>query len=159
MLLGDFQHVTVNTWILVTSEAEETCLARLLCGDERRVRSFLVEDAMRILETQDLVMLDQVDVVCLQTPQRLIELFRCLLLCTTVDLGHKKGSFAITIAQCLAHAPFTGAVVVIPTVVHEVDAAINRGTDQANTQLFVDRLEAQVPATEADKRYLHSRAT
>jgi len=34
------------------------------------------------------------------------------------------------------------AIVVVPTVVHEVNAAINCGADNANAELFFDLLEA-----------------
>src|SRR6201999_636552 len=68
-----------------------------------------------------------------------------------VDFGHQENLVAITIAQRLAHAGFAGAIaiVVIPTVVHESQAAINGRAHDANAfRLILDL--ADVRAAQAD---------
>ena len=58
-----FQHVQVDAGILMAGEADITNLPRLPRFDERAVRSILVENAMRVLVSNDLVMLNQIDAV------------------------------------------------------------------------------------------------
>ena len=50
------------------------------------------------------------------------------LLGAAVDLGHQKDLVAVVVLrQCPAHQFFAAAVVVVPTVVHEIDAAVDAG--------------------------------
>src|SRR5262249_50412572 len=42
----------------------------------------------------------------------------------------------VAVAQRLAHLQFAGSIVVVPAVVHEIDAAIDGGADDADT-LFI----------------------
>ena len=60
--------------VLVAGEADVAELARLPRLEERRVGAVVVEDAVRILVADDLVVLDQVDAVGLQAAQGLVEL-------------------------------------------------------------------------------------
>ncbi len=66
-----------------------------------------------------------------------------------VDLGHEEGLLAISVAQRLAHADFAGAAVVVPAVVEEIDAFIERGANDANAFLLV-ALAADVISAQAD---------
>ena len=65
-----------------------------------------------------------------------------LLLRAAVNLGHQESPLAVAVAECFAHTPFALAVVVVPTVVHEVDPAINCGADNAQAEFFANVLEA-----------------
>ena len=65
------------------------------------MRAVLVEDAVRILVAQDLVMLHEIDAVGLQPPQRLVELPRGFLPRAAVDLRHQEDAIAIAVAQRL----------------------------------------------------------
>ena len=50
----------------------------------------------------------------------------------------------------LAHAQLAQALVVVPAVVHEVDAALDRLVHQAQGELLVHVGQAEVPAAEPD---------
>src|SRR5581483_11416337 len=65
-----------------------------------------------------------------------------------VNLGHEKCFLAIAVAQCLSHALFAGAAIVIPAVVEEVDAAVERSANDADGLLLGRR--AKVIAADAD---------
>src|SRR6267378_2469290 len=66
-----------------------------------------------------------------------------------VDFGHEESLLAVAVAQRLAHADFAGPVVVVPAVVEEVDAAVERGADDADRFLFVG-LNPEMPAAQAN---------
>ena len=80
LLPRDLEHVQMDVRVLVPGEADVAELARLPGLDQRRVGAVLVEDAVRILVADDLVVLDQVDAVGLQAAERLVELPRRFLL-------------------------------------------------------------------------------
>ena len=86
-------------------------------------------------------MLDQIDVVDTEATQRFVELFARLLPGSSIDLGHHKRPLAVAVTQRLANAFFTRAIVVVPGVVEEVNAAIEGGTNDANCQLLVNSLQ------------------
>ena len=67
------------------------------------MRTVLVEDPVRILVAQDLVMLNQIDVIHAEAAQRLVQLAHRLPLRSTVDLGHEKSLLAIAVAERLSH--------------------------------------------------------
>src|SRR4029453_2702850 len=49
-----------------------------------------------------------------------------------VDLGHQQDLRAVPVAQRLAHAQLAAAVVIVPAVVHERDAVIDRLANDAD---------------------------
>ena len=53
--------------IFVAGESDVTKLARVAGFNQRSVRAVLVKNAVRIVEADDLVVLDQIDVVDVQT--------------------------------------------------------------------------------------------
>ena len=63
MCAGHFQHVQVDAGILMAGEADIAKLPRLPRFDERAVGTLLVENAMRVFVSNDLVMLNQIDAV------------------------------------------------------------------------------------------------
>ena len=65
--LRNLEHVEVHARILVTGEADVAHLAGLLRCDEGFERAALFENPIRVVEAQDLVELDEVDVVRLQS--------------------------------------------------------------------------------------------
>ena len=89
--------------------------------------------------------------------QRLLDLLGGGLFRAAIDLGHQKGFLAIPVAQSLAHAHFALAVVVVPAVVEEVDAVVERGADDADALLLV-LLHADVISAEADHGNFLARA-
>lgn len=54
---------------------------------------------------------------------------------TTVNFTHQKNLLPIAILKGITHPAVAATVVIIPTVVHEVDAAIDRSADQFDTFL------------------------
>jgi hypothetical protein len=79
------------------------------------------------------VELDQIDHIGLQPPERLLQLKVVSLFGSAIHLSHQENLTAIAVAQGLPHADFTNSVVVVPTVVHEGNAVINRRSHQAHT--------------------------
>ena len=82
--------------------------------------------------------LHQVDVVCLQPGQGLLQLLLSRGAGASVDLGHQESLLAIAIREGFAHALFAGAVVIVPAVVEKIDAPIQGGADDAKSFLFGD---------------------
>src|ERR1700681_4203554 len=104
----------MHPWIFMTGESDIPKLAGLASFDQGGVGAVFGKNAMRIFEANDLVMLNQIDAIDLQTCERFIQLFRRFLLRPTVDLGHHKSPRTVAVAQGLAHASLTGALVIIP---------------------------------------------
>src|SRR6266403_1182737 len=146
-----FEHVQVHRGVLVTGETNEADLAGFLRFEDDFHAATGCEDALRVGHSNDFVELEKIDVVGLEAAERFIELRGGGLPGLAVDFGHEEGLLAIAVAQRLAHADFTVAVVVVPAVVEEVDAAIERGADDADALLFVG-LDTEMPAAEADDR-------
>src|SRR5258708_36902549 len=103
-----------------------------------------------MLEGEGLVVVDEMDGGGLQTFQRFVELPRRFRLRAAVDLRHQEGLRAIAVAERLAHADFARAFVVVPAVVEEVDAAIDGGANDPNAEVFLHRLEPEMPAAETN---------
>ena len=154
----DLVHPEMDHGILVPGEADETDLSRLLRFEHRFHRSALGEDAVRVLHPDDFVDLHQVDVIRLQPQEAFVDLPGRGRLGATVDLGHEEDLLAVAVAQGLAHADLAGAVVVVPAVVHEGDAAVDGAADDPDALGFV-LLSSDVMAAQADGRDLHPRAS
>jgi len=75
-----------------------------------------------------------------------------------INFRHQKDFVAITVTERLPHPYLTHAIVVIPAVVHKVDAIINGGPDDPDALFFV-LLLADVVAPQPDKRYFLTRAS
>ena len=112
--------------------------------------AFGVEDAVRVFEADDLVVLDEVDVVDAEAAEALVDLAGGFLFGAAVDLGHEEGFVAVAVLEGLADAELAASRVVVPGVVEEVDAAVERGADDADAEFFGDGGEAEVPSADAD---------
>ena len=109
-----------------------------LFGFENRLHPALGgEDEFGIVVANHFVELQQIDGVGLQAAQRLVDLAGGAFAGAGVELGHQESFLAVSVAQGLAHADFAGAVVVVPAVVEEVDAFVERGANDANAFLLV----------------------
>ncbi len=97
----------------------------------------------------DLVMLHEIDAVGLEASKRLIQLSRRLDFRPSVDLCHQEDVLPVAIAQRIAHPYFARAVVVIPAVVEEVDAAIDRVANNPDAESFVELFEPEMPSAQA----------
>ena len=117
--------------------------------EERAVRPLLVEDAVRVLVANDLVVLHEVDAVHLEASERVVQLPERLFTRAPVDLGHEDRAVAVAACERTAHPPLALAVEVVPRVVQKIDAAVNRRADDADGQLLVHVLKSEVPAADA----------
>ena len=80
----------------MSRKANETDLAGLLCLLHRFHRAAFPENPVRIIEAQRFMELKQIDVVSLQSLQRVIKLVLRVLLSAAIDLGHQKNFLPIT---------------------------------------------------------------
>src|SRR5882762_8002060 len=142
------KHFEVNVRTLVPGEADVADLALLLGRQHSFHPTARSEDAYGIAFANYLVKLQQVDVVGLQSAKRLIQLLGSGLLSLAIDLGHQERLLTVTVAQRLAHANLALPIVIVPAVVEEVDAGIERRADDANALLLIG-LHADVVAAEA----------
>jgi len=85
-------------------------------------------------------------------------LLRGGLLGPPIDLRHQKSFLPVAIAQRFTHADLALAVVVVPAVIQERDAAVERGPDDSNAFLLV-RLHANVVSAQPYHRNLFARVT
>ncbi len=119
-------------------------------GLENRLHpAFRGKDEFGIGVANHFVELQQIDGVGLQAAQRLVDLAGGAFAAAGVELGHQEGFLAVSVTQGFAHTDFAGAVVVVPAVIEEVDAFIERGADDADAFLLV-ALAPQVVSAQAD---------
>ena len=76
--------------------------------------------------------LDQIEMTGLEPLQALIDLLPGDQPGVGVDLGHQEDLLAVAVAQCLAHQHLGVAARVVPAIVHEGDAIVDRGADDLN---------------------------
>jgi hypothetical protein len=97
--------------------------------------------------------LQQVEMIGLQPLQRLLQLSLRGRGIAAIDLRHQEGFIAVAIAQRLAHAEFAVPVTVIPRIIHEVDAAIDRGPDYPH-RFAIGLGPSQVPTADSNERHV-----
>src|ERR1022692_1342246 len=127
-----FQHIQMNVRIFVTGESDVANLARFLGLQNGFHGSALRKYAIGIIEANDFMMLHQIDVVCLEAFQTSFDLPLRNLFSAAINFCHQKYLLTISVFQGLTHPHFTLAFVVVPTVIHERNAAINGGAHQAD---------------------------
>src|ERR1700723_3122773 len=125
MLVGGLKHTQMHAGILVTCEANVTDFARLLCLLNSLHGAARGEDDIRIVEANDLMELQEINDIRLQTSQRLLNLPGSAVLIPAIDLCHQQDLLSVTIAECLAHPDLADTAVIIPAVIHECDPAID----------------------------------
>ena len=135
--------------IFVAGEADVADFAGFLGGNHGFHGAASGKDAVGIFHADDFMVLEEVDAVGLEALEGFVDLFCGVGAGAAVDLGHEEDFGAVAIAQGLAHADFGAAVMVIPAVVHEGDAAIYGGADDFDSFGLVFRL-ADVESAEAD---------
>jgi len=133
---SNFQHVQMNLRIFMPSETDVANLSGFPGVEHGFVGPALCEDTIRIIEANHFVMLNQVDMVRLQTSQRS---FRSVssrpLWSGRRSLSSEKLSGDIHPAT-LFPSELHLALVIIPAVIHEADAAVNRGAHQPDAFSF-----------------------
>ena len=95
--------------------------------------------------------------VGLEAPQRLFQLLPGRRLGVAVNLGHQEGFLPVALAEGFAHADFALAAVIVPAVVEEVDAVIERAPDDTDAFLLVG-LHPEVISAKTDHGHLLARA-
>src|SRR6266850_1329482 len=146
---GGLEHFKMHVRVFVAGETDVTDFAGFFRFENGFHSPGGGEDALRVGHANNLVELEKIDVVGLEAAERLVELHGGGFFRLAVDFGHEEGLLAVAVAQRLAHADFAGPVVVVPAVVEEVDAAVERGADDADGFLFVG-LNTKMPASQAN---------
>src|SRR5208283_4858343 len=145
-----FEHMQVDIGTLVAGESDVANLAGALRVERALEAAARSENLFGITDPYDFVELHQVDAIGLQPLQALIDLLRRAGPAVAVDFGHQEDLVAIAIAQCRPHPALALAGVIVPAVVHEVDAAIDGGTNDADRFLRILRHRHVVAAQTHD---------
>src|SRR5947208_8188789 len=158
VLRGRLEHPEVNRGVLVSREtdiADPPRIPRLEGGLDRPALS---EDPVRILPPNDLVELQEIDDVYLESLERLLDLPGGCGPCLAVDLGHQESSLAVAVPKGFPHADLAPPIVVVPGVVEEIDACVNRRPDDAKALRLREVRRAEVEPAEADRGHPLARA-
>src|SRR5258706_4228560 len=153
VFLRYFQHVQVDLRVFVSGEAYVADFASLLRFDQRCVGALPIENPMRIFESDNLMVLDQINAVGLQPAERFFQLAGSFFSGASVNFGHQEYLAAVILAQCPAHPEFAKTVVVIPRVVHKGNAAVNRATNDSQAQLLLHVFQPEMPPSQSDSRH------
>src|SRR5437016_9544225 len=111
-----------------------------------------MKNPMRVFVSEDLVVLDKINAIDTEAPERFVELPRGLFLRPAINLRHEECFLAIAVADCLSHAYLAGAFVVIPAVIQKVDTPIYCRAHDSNRELLINVLQTKMPATHTDCR-------
>src|SRR5690242_16437044 len=133
-------------------EANIAHLPRFLGFEHGFHTATLAENAIRITVPNDLMELHEIDMVRLKSPKRFVNLGGCSFLGSAIDFAHQECLLPVPVTQSLAHTNFTRAIVVVPTIVEEVDAVIDSCPNNSNALLF-GGLAANVIATQPNHRH------
>src|SRR5204862_6057604 len=68
-----------------------------------------------------------------------------------IDLGHQESSLAVPVPEGLSHLDLAPPLIVVPGVVEEIDARIDRGADDADALRLREVRLAKVGPAEADR--------
>src|SRR5947199_1149566 len=136
---------------LVSCEADVPDPPRILRLEGRLNRTPLGEDSVRILHSDDLVELQEVDDVRLEPPERLLDLPGGRRPRLPVNLGHQESSLPVAVPEGLPHADLALPLIVVPGVVEEIDARVDRGADDADALRLREVRLAKVEPAEADR--------
>src|ERR1022692_2278218 len=148
----------MDPWVLVPRKTDIAEFSSFPGLHERGIGSFVIKDPVRVFVSDHFVVLDEIDHVDLEATERLVKLLRRFLFGSAIDLRHQKYSVPVTITQRFAHADLAGPLVVIPAVIHEVDAAVYGGANDADAQLLIHPVQADMPTPDPDCRDVLSRA-
>src|SRR5437773_2990378 len=151
VLRGRLEHPQMDRRTLVPREADVADLPRILRLEGRLDRPALGEDPVRVFPPDDLVELQEVDDVRLEPPERLLDLPRGRRPRLPVDFGHQEGSFAVAVTEGLSHSDLAPPLIVVPGVVEEIDARVDRGADDADALRLREVRLSKVEPAEADR--------
>src|SRR5262249_42260271 len=152
------ENFKVNFGTLMSRKPDKSYFPRLFCLRHSFHATAGGKNSIRIVVTNDLVKLHQVNVIRLKSSQRLINLLFCRFFASAVDLRHEESLLPITIQQCFTHADLALAIVVVPTVIEEVNTGVEGSTDNLNA-LFLVRLTPDVISAKSYGRNFFARST
>src|SRR5439155_10275254 len=155
---GRLEHPEVNRGILVSRETDVANPPRIPRLEGRLDRPDSGEDPRRILHPNDLVELQQIDDVRLESLERLLDLPGGRGPRLAVDLGHQESSLAVAVPKGFPHPDLALSIVVVPGVVEEIDACVDRGSDDAKALRLREVRRAEVEPAEADRGHPLARA-
>ena len=131
---GDLEHAEVDWRVLVSGEADVADLACLASFHRGVDGTVIGEDPVGVFHADDLVELNEIDRVDAEAAHGLFELlFVCL--CVRPSILVMTKTLSRQPLEGLAQADFGDAVVVVPGVVEEGDAAIDGLMDEVNLVL------------------------
>src|SRR5439155_14302202 len=151
VLRSRLEHLQVDRGILVSREADVPDPPRFLGLEGRLDRAPLGEDSVRILHPDDLVELQEVDDVRLESVERLLDLPGGRRPGLHVDLGHQEGPLPVAIPEGLSHPNLAPPLIVVPGVVEEIDARVDRAADDADALRLREVRLANVEPAEPDR--------
>src|SRR5664279_2633412 len=129
-----------------------------LLGFQHRLQgSARGKDFIRIIHADNLVKLKQVHVVSLEALEAFLDLGRSARFAAAVDFGHQKHLVPIAVPQGLPHPHFAFSLMVVPTVIHERDAAVDGTADDFEAFALLHGV-ADVEPSQADGRNFLPRA-
>ena len=147
------EHLEMNAWVFVAGETDVADLA-FFPSFESGLHTALLKHPIRIVVVVVLVELPEINVVGLEAAQAFFEIALAAGVVALAVLGHQEDLLAVTVGgEGVAHDFLGATVVIVPSVVEEVDALIDRAVhDAVGFLLVLDR--ADVPAAEANDRDL-----
>src|SRR5664280_2130685 len=138
--------------ILMPGESDVAEFAGLLGFQHCLQGSARGKDFIRIVHADNLVKLKQIHVVSLEALEAFLDLGRSARFAAAVDFGHQKHLVPITVPQGLPHPHFAFSLVVVPTVIHERDAAVDGTADDFEAFALLHGV-ADVKPSQADSRH------
>ena len=133
----DLQHSQMYNWIFVTGESNVADLPGLFRFQQCFQWPVGGEKPVRIFHADIFVILHEVDSFCLEAFQGLLDLSRRSRFGPAVKFRHQEDLLAITVTKRFSHAALAFAVVIIPTVVHERNTAVDRAADNPDSFLGI----------------------
>src|SRR5208282_5541111 len=129
MLRSHCQHPKMDRRVLVTRKSDVTNLAGLPGLDHRFHATTRPKDALGVFHSNNLVELQEINVVGIQAPKGFLNLLAGGGFRPPIYLGHEEDLLPVAVTQGLAHAQLTATPMIIPTIVHENDPAVDGAVD------------------------------
>src|SRR5712691_2737049 len=107
---------------------------------------------MRVFVTENLMVLDEINVFYTEALERFIELPCGLSPRPAINLRHEECFLPIAVAERLAHANLAGTFIVIPAVIQKVDTTVYRCAHNSDRKRLINVLETKMPAPHSNSR-------
>src|SRR5258708_8668282 len=135
------QHSQMHHWVLVSGESHKSRLAILLCFGQRLRRSIWPNEELRVILESHSVNLPQIEMVGLQTPQRLFEHLQSQACISPVRTRFRHQKYFVTASlQPSSHPELGLASPVFPAVVVESNSFVDGFLNNADRSLLIGRV-------------------